>query len=64
MAQTLASCLLKQSLYFCSPFLTGAEGILLDSTFKPQPSDKAGLGAGFITCVAFASPSHPPPGAP
>lgn len=44
MAQTLTSCLLKQSLYFCSPFLTGAEGVLLDSIFKPQPSIKLDLG--------------------
>lgn len=52
-----------EPLFLFSFLNRGAEGVL-DSIFKPQPSNKAGLGTGFIACVAFASPSHPPPGAP
>ena len=47
---------------FLSSFLKrGAEGVL-DSIYKP--SDKIGLGTGFIRCVSFANPSHPHSGAP
>lgn len=46
---------------FLFSFLRRGSGGCSRSILKSQPSNKIGLGTGFIACVAFAYPSYPPP---